>query len=1039
MVKQLLHRLMPDTLQGVLLLVFVIFSIVPAGVVAYFSLVSSIQTSQRLVLETLISEVEINQQTINSALRERLSDLENFTQVPYNQAQMEELLTTETADESLSRELFAALEPQVGVEAPFAEIFLLNDQGIVIFSTNPENLRTNHRHQSHFLDGIQSPSISSCFFNPSTAEHQIILSVPVSGPLGRRIGVLAGRIQVLELLPDWLGENDHTTTTGQVYLVSKDQEFVTPLRFPPQSEPATSDAILRALGKVTGEARDGQGIYLNYNGVQVVGAYRWMPDLQAVILAERNEAEALQDVAQLEQLIGIATIITLFVALCVSLYLAARITLPIRLLTEVVTAIAGGDLTRRVEVESTKEIGMLSGAFNTMTGRLQDLIDTLEDRVRERTLDLQIAADVSRQITTVLSLDDVLDKVVSLTAESYGLYGCAIYLTSPGQQSVTLAAAAGVKDREWLEAGAKAIPLDAESSVIAQVARTHAVVVIDDVTESSVSGEGAALSETRAELAIPMLRGDRLVGIFDVQSEQPGRFQAEEVRIFTTLAEQTSIAVRNAQLFAEAQAAKATAETANRAKSEFLANMSHELRTPLNGILGYAQILRRDKGLSDRQIDGINVIQQSGEHLLTLINDILDLAKIEARRLELYPGDFHFMSFLNGLAGLMRMRAEQKGLDFQYETVPPLPDAVRADEKRLRQVLLNLLGNAVKFTDRGNVIFRVQAIAEDDPDVVGAVRNPVALIRFEVSDCGPGMTPEQMVKLFTPFEQTGDLQRRGEGTGLGLAISQKLVQTMGSEIKVESEPGKGSRFWFDLHIPVATERVMTDRVEQPIVGYKGPRRKILVVDDKLYNRAVLVHLLGLWQFDVVEAENGLQSVDVALMERPDVILMDLIMPVMNGFDAARKIRQQSELKGTVIIATSASVFDNDRQESLLAGCDGFVAKPIHAQRLADLLVEHLKLEWLYEGQQIEGGNGAAAEDAAPVMVPPPPEELNVLLDLALSGKMKRIRERADQLEQSDSRLKLFSERIREMAKGFKEKELLAFIREYVAGEVDSSK
>ncbi|MFH1871515.1 MAG: response regulator, partial [Pseudomonadota bacterium] len=373
-------------------------------------------------------------------------------------------------------------------------------------------------------------------------------------------------------------------------------------------------------------------------------------------------------------------------------------------------------------------------------------------------------------------------------------------------------------------------------------------------------------------------------------------------RLHDELQRKTADLENTNQLLTEAREA---ADAASQAKSEFLAHMSHELRTPLNGILGYAQILARDAGLSASQRNGVEIIGRSGEYLLTLISDILDLARVEAGRLELEEADFGLREFLQGMVDAVRVRTEQKGLSFAYELDPALPAGVRGDEKRLRQVLLNLLGNAAKFTEAGGVIFRVKRadVGRADQDRVGENR-----IRFEVEDTGPGIVADELEQIFQPFQQLAAPGRKVEGTGLGLAISRDLVRLMGGELKVDSAPGRGSLFSVVIELPEAEkwQPAFSGNDRSPI-GFKGDPQKILVVDDKPENRRILVDVLAPLGFEVVEAVDGPDGLEKAAAERPDLILVDLVMPGLDGLETTRRLRQSPGLAEVPVIAISASV------------------------------------------------------------------------------------------------------------------------------------
>jgi PAS domain S-box-containing protein len=466
-------------------------------------------------------------------------------------------------------------------------------------------------------------------------------------------------------------------------------------------------------------------------------------------------------------------------------------------------------------------------------------------------------------------------------------------------------------------------------------------------------------------------------------------------------------------LEATAREARDAAEAANRAKDQFLANISHELRTPLNGILGYAQILRRDATSSGRAMAGLNVIQQSGEHLLTLINDILDFSRIAAGKLELNVTDVALARFLSVIDEIVRVRAEQKRLFLTFSPASNLPGVIRIDERRLRQVLLNLLANAIKFTDEGEVSLRVAAVSG-------------GRLRFEVRDTGVGVSSDRLDMIFQPFEQAGELTRRSGGAGLGLAISRQLIRMMDSEIHVASTVGSGSLFWFEIDAPTSDAGIAHTSLPRNVTGYEGSPRRVLVVDDVAENRTLIVDTLERIGFEVIESADGLDGLAQAHRHVPDLILMDTLLPGVRGIEVLMRLRQAPRTLHIPVIAVSADVSDRNASLNMAAGANMFLAKPLDLERLLVEIAALLGLRWTHQSPPLTSAHKSHVDFIVPSIV-----EVEELHRLALRGSMRDITQYADHLEGIDIAYQAFSGELRRLAENFESQALLRLIEYYL--------
>jgi two-component system, sensor histidine kinase and response regulator len=471
-------------------------------------------------------------------------------------------------------------------------------------------------------------------------------------------------------------------------------------------------------------------------------------------------------------------------------------------------------------------------------------------------------------------------------------------------------------------------------------------------------------------LNIPLIYGEKIVGCIGLDSVHSYQiWTADDINLLRLVGELISSVQARYNAEEQLKEAKEAAEVANHAKSEFLANMSHELRTPLNAILGFAQLMNRDESLDRDLKENLEIIHNSGEHLLNLINDILDMSKIEAGKISFQENSFDLHNLLRSLIDLFDIKASDKNLKLVLDTTENLPQHISTDESKLRQVLINLLSNAIKFTKQGSVTLRVReqgtikageaGEAEEAGEAMGKNSSSVSpipytptpkILTFEVEDTGAGIAAEEIESIFKPFVQSEVGIKSSGGTGLGLPISQKFVRLMGGELDVMSKPNQGSIFQFS--IPVRFTEVAAISKQQSRLKVIGivpgqPKYRLLLVDDKWESRKLLTQLLAPIDFEVKEAENGQQAIDLWFDWEPHLIFMDMQMPVINGYEATQKIKSHLKGQATVIIALTASALENEKAVILSLGCDGFIRKPFREAEIFSAIAEHLGVQYIY--------------------------------------------------------------------------------------------
>lgn len=622
-------------------------------------------------------------------------------------------------------------------------------------------------------------------------EQSLTLTTQVSNTIDSValfVGSLEEVTQLQEVLSDLAEENENVDF---IAVADPDGNLIY------HSQPALSgeqDSNLARLPRLetTREAVD------SYNEVYLTSRYFDAGNLQGPQEFQVIVGMAAEPVdEQLQESVISATVATVLAVLLVSVVLLAilraNLISPIQELAKVSQDIQGGKLDLRAPNTGRRdEIGRLSTAFNSMTEQLATSIDTLETRVNERTRDLRLAGNVSRQITTVLNIDQLMKQVAGLVSTSFDFYAVIVFLLE--DEGLVARATADQQGKAVDLESNRVIPLDADPSIVALAARDRKAINVGQVEKAPRYLSLTQLPETGSELAIPIQLGDNLLGVFDIQSDKADRFSPQDVTLLTTLADQIAIAVRNAQLFEETEAAREEAEQANKVKSQFLAAMSHELRTPLNAILNFTQFVstKRMGDINEKQENALNKVVTSAKHLLGLINDVLDISKIESGALELYIEDnIDIHPELNEAIDTGRSLLKDKPVEIRLEAPESLP-LLTGDRQRIRQIMLNLMSNAAKFTDEGHILVKV---THDSKEIV-----------LSIEDTGVGIPEAEHENIFEAFRQARTGIRKGGGTGLGLAISRRLAMAHGGRLWLTSEVDKGSTFFVAL--PLVREAVL---------------------------------------------------------------------------------------------------------------------------------------------------------------------------------------------------------------------------------------
>ncbi len=858
-------------------------------------------------------------------------------------------------------------------------LFILNASGVVV-STMPEQsevIGQNWSDRSYVVQTVQSqqPVFSDIMMDWSDEARVIIVTYPFIDAQDEWVGM------AIEVFPlDTTGQNRvyeelallmQTGPGNYIYLVDGNGRVI--YHTDPQHVGEDFSAYA-PVQQVLAKQEDAMRIK-NPAGQDMITAFAPIAGTSWGLVIEDDWTAIARDTR------GYQVILVLLLGLggvapaMVVTFGLKRIVHPIEDLTLAAQEVANGDFNQTITVQTGDEIETLATQFNAMSRQLQESYAHLEQRVRERTAQLTEANERYRAVSELTS-DYIYHLDITKTGEFTLDWATEAFPRLTGYAPEDLMTNGGLPGiihpddlpayharRDQLLATEREDLWDASSFMYRIITKSGETRWLRDYWQPLWDTDQA-----------------RVTHILGATKDVTAAKEAED-------------ALRRAA--EQAQRAAEAAEAANRAKSVFLANMSHELRTPMNAILGYSQLMMRSPHITAEQREHLETIGRSGEHLLGLINDVLTMSKIEAGRITLQENAFDLHRQLEGLREMFAMRATDKDLALILDIAPDVPRYIQADEGKLRQVLMNFLSNAVKFTEEGGVTLRVgckQPASDeeksDSSSTATRLLSTIYRLLFEVEDTGPGIAPEEMDVLFDAFVQTASGQKSQEGTGLGLPISRQYITLMGGELSVDSKVGEGSRFRFELPVKPAEAddvevqglqpRRRVTGMEPGQVGAHGGPHRILVVEDNPTNRDLLFKLLAPFGFAMQSAANGQEGVALWESWQPDLVWMDMRMSVMDGYEATRQIKARAATMGraAVVVALTASAFEEDRAAILAAGCDDFVRKPFRERDIFDILTKHLGIRFIYEADAGDAADKTVAAEESTLST----EAIHAILD-----------------------------------------------------------